>query len=151
MHTAASTESALRRVKWMKKKQSAPSGSKVSVWVHFGFHCRSSKHIDRKHAVCRHSHPKLKYCGNMNNLRAHISRFNLEEAAWVKDGRLEPVLPLNQRTLHEMTKLASGSGKPRKSSQYLISCDTIWELFFTKVDSKSLQGDKVFSAGVPQV
>ncbi|XP_056091129.1 zinc finger BED domain-containing protein 4-like [Rhinichthys klamathensis goyatoka] len=105
----------------------APSGLKASVWIHFGFHGRSSKHVDRTHAVCRHCHTKLKNCGNTSNLRAHISRFHPEEAVWVKDDRLKPVIPPNQRTLHDMTtKLAPGSERAKKittSISYFIAKD----------------------------
>ncbi|ROK35859.1 Zinc finger BED domain-containing protein 1 [Anabarilius grahami] len=104
----------------------APSGLKASVWIHFGFHGRSSKHVDKTHAVCRRCHTKLKYCGNTSNLRAHISRFHPEEAGWVKDDRLKPVIPPNQRTLHDMTKLAPGSERAKKittSISYFIAKD----------------------------
>ncbi|KAJ7992798.1 hypothetical protein DPEC_G00282430 [Dallia pectoralis] len=104
----------------------APSGLKANVWIHFGFHGRSSKHVDRTHAVCRHCHTKLKYCGNTSNLRAHISRFHPAEAGWVKDDRLKPVIPPNQRTFHDMTKLAPGSERAKKittSISYFIAQD----------------------------
>lgn len=104
----------------------APSGLKASVWIHFGFHGRSSKHVDRTHAVCRHCHAKLKYCGNTSNMRAHLSRFHPEAAGWVKDDRLKPVIPPNQRTLPDMTRLAPGSERAKKittSISYFIAED----------------------------
>lgn len=43
-----------------------------------------------------------------------LSRFHPEEAAWVKDEHLKPVVSPTQSTLHEMTELAPGSERAKK-------------------------------------
>uniref|UniRef100_A0A667X1D9 BED-type domain-containing protein n=1 Tax=Myripristis murdjan TaxID=586833 RepID=A0A667X1D9_9TELE len=103
-----------------------PPTLKASVWVNFGFYGRNSKNVDRTHAVCRHCHTKIKFCSNTTNLRAHVSRFHPEAAAVGRDDRLKPTIPPNQRTLHEMAKLAPGSERAKKITKaisYFIAKD----------------------------
>ncbi|XP_073335813.1 E3 SUMO-protein ligase ZBED1-like [Pagrus major] len=59
-------------------------------------------------------------------MRAHMSRFHPGEAAWAKDERLKPVIPPNQRILHEVARLAPSSERAKKITKcisYFIAKD----------------------------
>ena len=99
----------------------ALSSFKSKVWVHFGFHQKAnSKDLDMQYAICKECHMKIKYCGNMTNLRAHLTRYHLELAAPEEVKRPKVVvLPPNQRTLDQtkMIKLPPNSKIAKKITE----------------------------------
>ena len=59
--------------------------------------------------LCKLCHTKLKYCNsNTSNMRAHMSGFHPGK-------RLKPVIPPNQRTLHEVASLRPAQSEIKKS------------------------------------
>lgn len=103
----------------------APAAYKADVWTHFGFINKvGCAEMDKTHAVCKMCHARVKYSGNMTNLRAHLARHHEDLPQTSNAKRMDPVqLTLNQVQSPKLPPTSSRAVKITQSVLYFICKD----------------------------
>ncbi|XP_061880718.1 zinc finger protein with KRAB and SCAN domains 2-like isoform X1 [Entelurus aequoreus] len=79
---SAKSDVAERGDSLLREIRPAPSNLKADVWQYFGFYdVPDGSRLDKSHCICKVCRCKIKYLGNTSNMRSHVTRFHLAEAA----------------------------------------------------------------------
>ncbi|XP_061880690.1 uncharacterized protein LOC133632325 isoform X2 [Entelurus aequoreus] len=79
---SAKSDVAERGDSHLREIRPAPSNLKADVWQYFGFYdVPDGSRLDKSHCICKVCRCKIKYLGNTSNMRSHVTRFHLAEAA----------------------------------------------------------------------
>ncbi|XP_061836059.1 uncharacterized protein [Nerophis lumbriciformis] len=102
---SAKSEVAERGDSHLREIRPAPSNLKADVWQYFGFYdVPDGSRLDKSHCICKVCRCKIKYLGNTSNMRSHVTRFHLAEAAGRRRDATGDATNADPTTLEEAIK-----------------------------------------------